>query len=103
LHVLFTMLFDRHGFVSINATRNLVKKLKNFKPDVILLHNIHGYYLNIRILFIYLEKAGIPVFWTVHDCWSFSIAPILIVLGVKYGKQSVKIVLNPNFILQVVD
>ena len=72
LHVLFTLLFDRHGFASINATRNLVKKLKNLKPDVILLHNIHGYYLNIRILFNYLEKAGIPVVWTLHDCWSFT-------------------------------
>lgn len=36
------------------------------------LHNIHGYYLNVEILFEYLAKTDIPVVWTLHDCWPFT-------------------------------
>ncbi|MBA4319473.1 MAG: glycosyl transferase, partial [Flavobacterium sp.] len=39
------------------------------KPDIIHLHNIHGYYLNYNILFNYLSQLGVPVVWTLHDCW----------------------------------
>lgn len=72
LHGLKTRLFDRHGFGSVNATRNLVGKIKEIQPDVIHLHNIHGYYLNVEILFNYLKSAQIPVIWTFHDCWPFT-------------------------------
>ena len=47
----------------------MVEKIKEIKPDIIHLHNLHGYYLNIEILFHYLATAGIPVVWTLHDCW----------------------------------
>ena len=42
------------------------------KPDVIHLHNIHGFYLNIEILFRYLKNSEIPIVWTLHDCWPFT-------------------------------
>ena len=41
-------------------------------PDIIHLHNIHGYYINIEILFDYLKSSKKPVIWTLHDCWSFT-------------------------------
>jgi glycosyltransferase involved in cell wall biosynthesis len=69
LHVLVTRLFDRHGFGSKYATRRLIKTVRRIKPDVIHLHNLHGYYLNVRALFRFLSSAGIPVVWTLHDCW----------------------------------
>lgn len=72
VHVLRTRLFDQHGLGSINASKDLVVKIKEVKPDIIHLHNIHGYYLNIEVLFTYLEKINIPVVWTLHDCWSFT-------------------------------
>lgn len=68
-HGLQTRLFDRHGLASTKATNKLVKKIKEIKPDIIHLHNLHGYYLNIKILFHYLATADIPVVWTLHDCW----------------------------------
>jgi len=71
-HVLQTRLFDRHGLASRRATKNLIKRIKSIQPDIIHLHNIHGYYLNIEILFAYLSNANIPVVWTLHDCWSFT-------------------------------
>lgn len=68
-HGLQTRLFDRHGLASKKATIELVEKIIEIKPDIIHLHNLHGYYLNIEILFHYLAIAGIPVVWTLHDCW----------------------------------
>jgi glycosyltransferase involved in cell wall biosynthesis len=69
LHGLQTRLFDRHGLGSKSATQELVEKIEKIKPDIIHLHNIHGYYINIEILFKYLHETNIPVVWTFHDCW----------------------------------
>jgi glycosyltransferase involved in cell wall biosynthesis len=71
-HALFTRLTDRHGYGSIAATRLFVKRMKELKPDVVNLHNLHGYYLNIDILIAALREMKIPVVWTMHDCWSFT-------------------------------
>lgn len=69
MHGLQTRLFDRHGLASIAATSEFVEQIKKIKPDIIHLHNIHGYYINIKIFFRYLKGANIPVVWTFHDCW----------------------------------
>jgi putative colanic acid biosynthesis glycosyltransferase len=71
-HVLKTRLFDRHGFGSKKATEILVERIEILKPDILHLHNLHGYYINIRVLFDYLSKVDIPVVWTLHDCWAFT-------------------------------
>lgn len=68
-HGLQTRLFDRHGLGSVKATQKLIEQIKEIQPSIIHLHNVHGYYLNIEILFDYLAKANIPVVWTLHDCW----------------------------------
>jgi glycosyltransferase involved in cell wall biosynthesis len=71
-HGLKTRLFDRHGFGSRYATQNLVRKIRRIKPDVMHLHVIHGYYLNIKALFRFLSEQRIPVVWTFHDCWAMT-------------------------------
>lgn len=35
-------------------------------------HKVHGYYINLEILFEYIKKKNIPVVWTFHDCWAFT-------------------------------
>jgi glycosyltransferase involved in cell wall biosynthesis len=50
----------------------LIGKLKEIKPDIIHLHNIHGYFINIRLLFDYIRTENIKVVWTLHDCWTFT-------------------------------
>jgi putative colanic acid biosynthesis glycosyltransferase len=72
LHAFFTRIFDKHGFGSIKATKKLLKQIDIFKPDIIHLHNLHGYYINIEILFNYLAMANIPIVWTMHDCWALT-------------------------------
>lgn len=71
-HVFITRIFDRHAFASGKATTHLIKWIKQVKPDIIHFHCLHGYYINIRILFEYLETAGIPIVWTFHDAWAFT-------------------------------
>lgn len=71
-HVLVTRLFDLHGHASKRATKKLIKQIKNIDPDVIQLHNIHGYYLNAEILFNYLKTCDKKIIWTLHDCWAFT-------------------------------
>ena len=72
LHGLQTSLFDRHGLASATATVKLVKKIQSINPDIIHLHNIHGYYLNYKILFDFLAQQNIPIVLTLHDCWTFT-------------------------------
>lgn len=72
LHGMYTRLFDKHGFGSKAATKKFLKWVDKYNPDIIWLHNIHGYYLNIEMLFDYLKKADKKIVWTLHDCWSFT-------------------------------
>ncbi len=72
LHGLESRLLDRHGLGSRKATRYFLKEVERIKPNIIHLHNIHGYYLNYKILFEWLAKTQIPVVWTLHDCWTMT-------------------------------
>ena len=71
-HVLVNFFQGKGGFASVGTTRRLIRWLETVQPDVIHLHNIHGFYLNVEILSKYLQKTGIPVVWTLHDCWPFT-------------------------------
>jgi putative colanic acid biosynthesis glycosyltransferase len=72
LHVAKTRLSDKHGLGSEKATKQFISKIDKIQPDIIHLHNIHGYYLNYMLLFQYLNTKQIPIVWTLHDCWSFT-------------------------------
>lgn len=72
IHGALSRITDRQGFYSKGATHRLVNFIKEYNPDVIHLHNIHGYYLNAKILFDFLAEYGKPVVWTLHDCWAFT-------------------------------
>lgn len=72
-HGLITRFFDKHGLASKNDTRKLVELLTDLNPDIIHLHNIHGYYLNYPLLFAYLkDNYSGKIYWTMHDCWAFT-------------------------------
>jgi glycosyltransferase involved in cell wall biosynthesis len=72
LHGVQTLLFDKHGLASKKATKNFLKVIDEIRPDIIGLHNLHGYYINYPLLFNYLKERNIPVTWTFHDCWPFT-------------------------------
>lgn len=71
-HVLRNFFRGESGFGSSRQTIKFINWIREVQPDIIHLHNIHGFYLNIEILFDYLKNCNIPVIWTLHDCWSFT-------------------------------
>jgi glycosyltransferase involved in cell wall biosynthesis len=72
LHALNSRLFDSDGLSSKTATKKLIKEIDSLQPEILHLHNLHGYYLNYEILFEFIKKTDIPVVWTLHDCWAFT-------------------------------
>ncbi len=72
IHGVLSRITDRQGFYSTRATKELIKKIKEYNPDIIHLHNIHGYYLNVKVLFDFLKEYNKPIVWTLHDCWAFT-------------------------------
>lgn len=73
-HLLETRMFDNHslGMASILPTKKLIRKIGKIKPDIIVLHDIKGYWLNLKVLFKYFKTLNIPIVWALHDCWPFT-------------------------------
>ena len=60
------------GQFSYFRTKRFLRRIKKTRPDVLHLHNLHGNYINLRLLFEFIKKEKIAVVWTLHDCWSFT-------------------------------
>ena len=73
LHGLKARLFDGCGFGSKKATRKFLEWAEDYNPDLLWLHNIHGYYINIELLFNWIKsRPQMKVNWHLHDCWAFT-------------------------------
>lgn len=72
LHAVATRLLDAHGLASRRATRELIRRIREIDPDIVHIHNVHGYFLNYPMLCDFLQQFGKPVIWTVHDCWLYT-------------------------------
>ena len=73
MHALRTRILDEHGFGSKRATKRFLEWAEEYNPDLVWLHNIHGYYINIEMLFEWIkQRPSMQVKWTLHDCWAFT-------------------------------
>ena len=72
INLFLSRLFDCEGLSARLSTKRLIAELEKLKPDIVQLHTIHGYYINYKLLFEYLNKNSIPIVWTFHDCWAFT-------------------------------
>lgn len=72
INVLLSRITGFNGCFAWMETYRFLKKLDEFKPDIIHLHNLHDSYINLPMLFSYIKKNNIPVVWTLHDCWAFT-------------------------------
>lgn len=72
LHGAYTLLTDKHGFASKSATLKFIQEVEKINPDVIALHNLHGYYIHLPTLFDFINSKNIPLVWTLFDCWAFT-------------------------------
>ncbi len=72
IHCYLGILSGGNGLFSFNGTRELINYLKEYQPDIVHLHNLHAFCINLPMLFGYLKKSKVKVVWTLHDCWSFT-------------------------------
>lgn len=68
----YTRFLGLHGYGTRRGTRKLISWIKEIKPDIIHLRNLHANYLNFPILFQYIIDNNIPVVFTLHDCFNFT-------------------------------
>ena len=71
-HILYSHFFCKQGFASSSSTKRIIRELDRIKPDIVHLHNLHGNFINIELLFNYLKIKNIKTLWTFHDCWAFT-------------------------------
>ena len=72
LHAIKTLICGLHGYYSKQDTKRLILWIKNEKPDIIHIHNLHGGYVNYITLLNAVGVLGIPVVFTLHDCWLYT-------------------------------
>lgn len=72
IHALRSRILGKQGSGSLLATLNLLKWIDKICPDIIHLHNLHSNYINVPLLFHYIQKRGIETVITLHDCWFFT-------------------------------
>lgn len=72
-NALAARILDNEGFGAVRATRRFLKWADEYDPDVLWLHNLHGYYINAHMLFDWIKsRPQMTVRWTLHDCWAFT-------------------------------
>lgn len=72
VHALCSRIFGLQGYFSTGATKKLIRYIRDQKPDVVHLGNVHGNYLNLNLLLKYLARQAIPVAIVLHDCWFYT-------------------------------
>ena len=72
LHVIASRAIGFQGMFSYFGTKQLVSELKQFKPDILHLHNLHDSSTCLPVLFDYIKEANVKTVWTLHDCWAFT-------------------------------
>lgn len=72
IDVIKSRIYDNAGFNSSLNTKKALHWIKQYDPDIVHIHNVHGYYVNIELLFNYFRANNTKVIWTLHDCWSFT-------------------------------
>ena len=72
IHYYLGIIFGANGMFSRRGTKKLINELKQFDPDIIHLHNLHSFCVNMPLLFKYLKRSRAKVVWTLHDCWAFT-------------------------------
>lgn len=69
VHSLCSRLFGLQGYFSFLATQKMLRKLKEIKPNIIHLRNLHANYINLPMLLKYIAENNIGCVITLHDCW----------------------------------
>lgn len=71
-HLVLSKMTNLDGCFSIISTFKLIRKLKAIEPDIIHMHIMHDYFINLPLFFNYVKKSKTKIIWTFHDCWGFT-------------------------------
>lgn len=66
VHALLTRITGLTGCFSPLATRNLIRYMEQYRPDVVHIHELHAYFVNLAPIISYLKEKHIPTVWTFH-------------------------------------
>ena len=72
VHALLSRITGMQGYFSKNATGKLLKFINDFQPNVVVLNNLHGNYINLPMLLKYLADNNIATVVVLHDCWFYT-------------------------------
>lgn len=72
IDLLGTRVFNKHAQYNYVNTKKIIKKIDEIKPDIVHLHNIHGYYVNFIKLISFLKSINVKIVWLLHDTWLIS-------------------------------
>ena len=72
LHALITRLTGFHGFFSPLATIKLKRLIKKIHPDIIHIHELHPYYVNMDAIVKFIKKNQIKTYFTFHSEMMFT-------------------------------
>lgn len=67
-----TKLNGKYGFVNKFNSRRLIKRIKKFRPHIVVLHNFHDNSIDCKTLFSFLSTHSIKTVIVLHDCWAFT-------------------------------
>ncbi len=66
LHAGLSRITGYNGRFSYLSTLRLMKFIDDYNPDIIHIHELHAYFVNIKMLINYIKQKAIPVIWTFH-------------------------------------
>ena len=66
IHAGLARLNGLNGYFSPLSTKRLIRFIDDFQPDVVHIHELHAYFVNIRPLIYYLKEKKIKLIWTFH-------------------------------------
>lgn len=72
LHALFSRISGLQGYYSHRPTKKLLQYIDEYRPDIVLLRNLHGNYIHLPWLLQYLAKKDIATVAVLHDCWFYT-------------------------------
>lgn len=71
-HALLSRIFGRSGFYSHTVTKRFLSWIDEYQPDLINIHSLYGYFVNVEILLRYIASKNIRTILTLHSCWDFT-------------------------------
>lgn len=66
IHAGLARITGLNGCFSPFSTERLIAFMEKFKPDIVHIHELHAYFVNIAPVITYLKEKKIKVIWTFH-------------------------------------